>query len=86
MTLEQAIEVAREVESDKRFHLVSIGKFVPVEEVCSATRWGVALQLIGAEKPVVAWDKQAWDHFRGVTKPSEEKPRDAKFRSQPSLF
>jgi hypothetical protein len=86
MTLEQAYAVAQDVERDPRFNLVSIGKFVPLKEIASATRWGVAIHLIGAERPVVVFTPLDWKAFQERSKPSTEPMRDAKHRVQPTLF
>ena len=87
MTFEQAVDLAREVEQTKpRFVVVAIGRFVAVDQLQSATKWGVSVLPIDSPtgKPVVIWEADGWIKIGGRTI-TQPRP-DAKHRQQMTLF
>ena len=100
MDLEEAVQLANEINSEAGFQVIAIGRFVLVEELrkhlahCTLP-WGVSV-VAGCGLVGRVWNHQEWLEFQGTAlatvpaalvakRPARERS-DAKHRLQKSLF
>ncbi len=60
MTLDEAIELAREIHAADGFHLMAIGRFVPADQLTGCEDWACSVAVIGGQPHNVCRSVADW--------------------------
>ncbi|GAB5404329.1 MAG: hypothetical protein Aurels2KO_25600 [Aureliella sp.] len=70
MTLDEAIELAREIHAADGLHLMAIGRFVPADQLTGCEDWACSVAVIGGQphnicRSVANWRALVATHLKG---------------------
>lgn len=89
MNFQQAVELAKVIESSPAFELVAVGRFVPVAELRPVDPWGCSVLIRSTGKSRVVWTPGEFADLvdpPAVVAPAAATRRDAEHLRQPTLF